>query len=108
MAGSPTIAVSLKWRLFPVSCRGSLDRNFVVLLQQDSAHQPEYGGFVGKDAHHVRSPLDLVIEPLDGIVRIDLRPVVFREGGVSGSKPRSLKGVPSPYTAKTYAKNPRA
>ena len=30
-------------------------------------------------------PLDLAIESLDGIVRIDLGPVVFREGGVSGT-----------------------
>ena len=64
---------------------GSLHRPFVVLFQQDSAHQAEDGGFVGEDSHDIRSPLDLAIEPLDGIVRIDLRPGVFREGGVCPS-----------------------
>ena len=61
---------------------GSLHCPFIVLLQQDSAHQPDDGGFVGKDADHIGAPLDLAIETLDGIVRINFRPVVFREGGV--------------------------
>ena len=65
---------------------GSLYRPFVVLLQQDSAREAEDGGFVGEDAHHIGAPLDFSIEPLDGIVGVDLGPVVFREGGVTGAK----------------------
>ena len=67
---------------FQCHVAASLNRPFVVLFQQDSTHQPEDGGFVGEDADHIRSPLDLAIEPLDGIVGVDLGPVVFREGGV--------------------------
>ena len=45
----------------------------------------------------LRSPLDLPIEPLDGIVRIDLGPVVFREGGVWGAR-FAGDWLPSCYT----------
>ena len=67
---------------FQCDVAASLNRPFVVRFQQDSAQQPEDGGFVGEDAHHIGAPLDLSIEPLDGIVGLDLGPVVFREGGV--------------------------
>ena len=67
-----------------------MHRPFVVLFQQDSAHEAEDGGFVGEDPDDIGAPLDLAIEALDGIVRIDLRPVVFREGGVPG-KPLRLR-----------------
>ena len=58
-------------------------RAFDVLFQQDSANEPEDGRFVGEDTHDIRSALDLSIETLDGIVGVDLRPVGFREGGVT-------------------------
>ena len=60
-----------------------MHRPFVVLFQQDSAYEAEDGGFVGEDPDDIGAPLDLAIEALDGIVRVDLGPVVFREGGVS-------------------------
>jgi len=51
-----------------------LHRTFVILCQQDSAHEAEDGGFVGEDSDHIGAPLDLAIETLDGIVGVDLRP----------------------------------
>ena len=89
---------------FQCHVAASLNRPFVVLFQKDRVHEAEDGGFIGKNSRDIRSPLDLAIEPLDRIGGVDLRPVVFREGSVSGSKPRSLKGAPAAYTAKTYAK----
>ena len=89
---------------FQCHVAASLNRPFVVLFQKDRAHEAEDGAFIGKDPHDIRSPLDLSIETFDRIGGVDLRPVVFREGSVSGSKPRSLKRVPAAYTAKTYAK----
>ena len=51
---------------FQCHVAGSLDRPFVILFQQDSAHKPDDGGFIGKDPHDIRSPLDLAIEALIG------------------------------------------
>ena len=67
---------------FQCHVAASLNRPFVVLFQKDRVHESEDGGFIGKDSNHIGSPLDLAIETLDGIVGVDLRPVVFREGGV--------------------------
>ena len=67
---------------FQCHVAASLNRPFVVLFQKDRAHEAEDGGFIGKDPHDIRSPLDLSIETFDRIGGVDLRPVVFREGGV--------------------------
>ena len=69
---------------FQCHVAASLNRPFVVLFQKDRAHEAEDGGFIGKDPHDIRSPLDLSIETFDRIGGVDLRPVVFREGGVAG------------------------
>jgi hypothetical protein len=45
---------------------------FVVLLHQDRADEADYGVVVGKDANDIGPPLDLAVEPLDGIGRADL------------------------------------
>jgi hypothetical protein len=67
---------------FQCHVAASLNRPFVVLFQKDRAHEAEDGAFIGKDPHDIRSPLDLSIETFDRIGGVDLRPVVFREGGV--------------------------
>ena len=74
---------------FQCHVAASLNRPFVVLFQKDRAHEAEDGGFIGKDPHDIRSPLDLYIETFDRIGGVDLRPVVFREGGVSVARPRT-------------------
>ena len=61
----------------------SLNRPFVVLFQTDHAHEAEDSGFVRKDPHHIRSPLDLSIETFDRIGGVDLRTLAFGAGGVS-------------------------
>ena len=45
----------------------------VVLLDQDGADQAQDGFVVGKDAHHVGAPLDLLVDPLQRIGGVDLR-----------------------------------
>ena len=45
---------------------GPLDRPFVVQFQKGRAQEAEDGCFIGKDSHHIRSPLDLAIEALIG------------------------------------------
>ena len=67
---------------FQCHVAASLNRPFVILFQKDRAHEAEDGGFIGKDPHDIGSPLDLSIETFDRIGGVDLRPVVFREGGV--------------------------
>ena len=68
---------------FQCHVAASLNRPFVVLFQKDRAYEAEDGGFIGKDAGHMDAPFDLVIGSHDGIVRLDLRPVVFREDGLA-------------------------
>ena len=65
---------------FQCHVAASLNRPFVVLFQKDRAHEAEDGGFIGKDPHDIRAPLDLSIETFDRIGGVDLRPVVFRDG----------------------------
>ena len=76
---------------FQCHVASSLNRPFVVLFQKDRAHEAEDGGFIGKDPHDIRSPLDLSIETFDRIGGVDLRPVVFREGGVRVSDRRTAQ-----------------
>ena len=68
---------------FQCHVAASLNRPFVVLFQKDRAYEAEDVGFVGQDAHHIGAPLNLAIETFDRIGGVDLRPVVFREGGVN-------------------------
>ena len=53
----------------------------VVLFGQHRADQANDGLSVGEDRYDVRSPADLTIESLLGIVRPDLPPMGLREGG---------------------------
>ena len=55
---------------------GALHGPFVVLLHQDRADEADYGVVVGKDADDIGPPLDLAVEPLDGIGRADLVPML--------------------------------
>ena len=61
--GQPDDGIIAQWSdCFQRHVASSLHRPFVVLFQQDSAHEAEDGGFVGKDSHHICTPLDLAIE----------------------------------------------
>ena len=62
---------------FQCHVTASLNRPFIVLFEKDCAHEAEDGGFIGKDPHHIRSPLNLSIETFDQIGGVDLCPVVF-------------------------------
>jgi hypothetical protein len=61
---------------------GSLDGPFVVLLEQQSADETGDGGFVGEDADDFGAALDLAIEALDRVGRVQLGAVLGREGHV--------------------------
>ena len=67
---------------FQCHVAASLNRAFVVLFQKDRAHVAEDGCFVGEDRDGIGALLDLAIEALDWIIRVDRRQVVFREDGV--------------------------
>jgi hypothetical protein len=58
---------------------GALHGPFIVLLHQDRADEAD-DSVVGKDADDIGPPLDLAVEPLNGIGRADLVPMLFREG----------------------------
>lgn len=51
----------------------------VVLLGERCADEAHDGVVVGEDLHDVRESLDLFVEPLEGVVRPDLAPVIDRE-----------------------------
>ena len=51
-------------------------------LHQDRPNQPDHRGFVGKDTHHLGSPLDLFVEALQRIGRIDPRPMLWGKAHV--------------------------
>ncbi len=52
----------------------------VVLFEEDGAEEPGDAGFVGEDANDVGAPLDLFVQPFDGIGRMDFGPVGGWEG----------------------------
>ena len=49
---------------------------FVVGLQQHGADQPDDRALVGKDADHIGTTLDLLVQLLDRVRRVDLHPVL--------------------------------
>jgi hypothetical protein len=51
---------------------GPLDCPFVVLLEQDRPDQPDDGVLVGEDADDIGAALDLAVEALDRIGRVQL------------------------------------
>src|SRR3954471_5480424 len=61
---------------------GSLHGPFVVLFEQDCADEPGDGGFVGEDADDVGAALDLAVEALERVGRVQLGPVDGGEGHV--------------------------
>src|SRR4051812_13619325 len=54
---------------------------FVVDVGEPCADEPDHGCVVGEDADHAGSALDLLVDPLEGVVGPDLRPVGPWEGG---------------------------
>lgn len=52
-----------------------LQAPLVALLEQHGADQARDGAVIGEDAHHVGAALDLGIEPLERVGRVDLQPV---------------------------------
>jgi hypothetical protein len=55
------------------------DDPLVVLLGEDRADEAERRIVGGENAHDVGPPLDLLVQPLDQVVRPDLAPVIERE-----------------------------
>ena len=56
------------------------DGPLVVLLEQDGADQAGDGRLVGEYSDDVGASLDLFVEALQGVGRVDLGPVIFGEG----------------------------
>src|SRR4051812_27888721 len=40
----------------------------VVLLREQGPEQPDHGSTIREDAHHRAAPLELFVEPLDGVI----------------------------------------
>ena len=53
---------------------GTLDRPFVVLLEQDGADEASDGVLVGKGADHFGPALDFTVDALQRIGGVDTRP----------------------------------
>ena len=49
-----------------------------LLIEQDGAAEPGDGGLVGEDADGLDAPLDLAVEPLDGVVGVGLGAVISK------------------------------
>jgi hypothetical protein len=64
----------------------SLDRPVVVLLEEDGADQAGDGGLVWKDADDIGAALDLAVEAIDRVCRVQLgsRRRVNRPGFAGG------------------------
>ena len=56
---------------------GALDGPFVVLFEQDGADEADDGGLVGEDADDLGAPLDLAVEALERIGRVQLGAVLL-------------------------------
>jgi predicted thioesterase len=61
---------------------GTLDGPFVVLLEQDRSDEANDGVLIGEDADHLGPPLDLAVEALDRVGRVQLGPMLEREAHV--------------------------
>jgi hypothetical protein len=55
---------------------GALDGPLVVLLEQDRPDEAGDGGLVGEDADDLGAALDLAIEALERVGRVELCPVL--------------------------------
>src|SRR5512132_2902238 len=58
---------------------GPLHRPLIVLLEENGADQASDRSLVGEDADHVGASLDLAVDALERIGRVDLGPVLPRE-----------------------------
>jgi nucleotide-binding universal stress UspA family protein len=58
------------------------DLPLVVLLPENRADEPYQRSLGWEDTYHVRSPFDLLVDSLQGVVRPDLLPMFLGEGGV--------------------------
>ena len=56
---------------------GALDGPFIVLFQEDSPDEADDGLVVGEDADDRGAPLDLVVQALDRVGRVQLGPVRY-------------------------------
>ena len=56
---------------------GALDGPFVVLFEQEGADEADDGVLVGEDADDVGAPLDLAVEALDRVGRVQLGAVLL-------------------------------
>jgi hypothetical protein len=61
---------------------GALDGPFVVLLEQDGAYQTNDGRLVGEDPDDLCPALHLAVQALEGVDRVQLRPVLRRDAHI--------------------------
>jgi len=59
-----------------------LDGPLVVLLEEDGADEAGDGCLVGEDADDLGAALDLAVEPLERVRRVELLPVLLGEATV--------------------------
>ena len=71
-AGSPTKGIAQRRDGFQRHVAGPLHRPLIVLFEQDGADQTDDGVLVGEDADDVGASLDLAVEPLDRVDRVQL------------------------------------
>ena len=67
---------------FQCHVAGSLNSPLVVLLEQQCADQSDDGIVVGENADDLCTPLDLAVEPFDGVCAVKLCPVSLGKGHV--------------------------
>lgn len=61
----------------------------IILFEQDRADGAGYGVFVREDADDLGTAFDLTIEPLERVGRVQLGPMLRREGHVGEDLPLS-------------------
>jgi hypothetical protein len=80
IAGRLTGWIIAQWRDgFQRHVAGTLDGPFIVLLEQDRADGADDGVLIGEDADHLGAPLDLAVEALNRVSRVQLGSMLRRE-----------------------------
>ena len=72
---------------------GALDGPLVVLLEEDGADEAGDGGFVREDADDLGAPLDLAVQSLERVGRMQLRPVLLRGRSCRRGHPASASSI---------------
>ncbi len=70
-AGAPALASSLKPAMVSRAHVAACHSPFIVLLKKQCANEADERVLVGEDLHNVGAPLDLTVQPLDGVGRAE-------------------------------------